>query len=180
MGINMTFHPGLYVTEKGQQIDIGLVETQKGKFTGCYKEISLEMKLTDTRDTLRASTCIQIDTDEIPEAIGLKTGIDTYMVRYPDWNDKFFPTMLRCEKTHFWGYLLSPSGSCCGMLCPQPVSAFRYDYNKQEGSFFGHRIHTFRLEMYNGGSLPERHPRIALKKGDCLKQDFYFFRQQRP
>ena len=32
-------------------------------------------------------------------------GVNSYMESYPQWSDKFFPTLLRLEKTHFYGYL---------------------------------------------------------------------------
>ena len=45
-----------------------------------------------------------------PVKAGIELGIDTYMDRYPEWNDKFFPTLMMCEPHHFYGYLQSPSG----------------------------------------------------------------------
>ena len=38
-----------------------------------------------------------------PTKAGLKLGIDTYMDKYPDWFGKYFPTLMRNEKTHFYG-----------------------------------------------------------------------------
>lgn len=31
-----------------------------------------------------------------PVKAGIILGIDTYMDRYPDWNDKYFPTLMVC------------------------------------------------------------------------------------
>ena len=50
-----------------------------------------------------------------PTKAGLKLGIDTYMDKYPDWFGKYFPTLMRNEKTHFYGYLQTPAGHALGM-----------------------------------------------------------------
>ena len=41
-----------------------------------------------------------------PIKAGLRLGVDTYMDKYPDWYDKFFPTLAVCEADHFYGYML--------------------------------------------------------------------------
>ena len=40
-----------------------------------------------------------------PVKAGIRLGVDTYMDRYPEWNDKYFPTMMVCEPTHCYGYM---------------------------------------------------------------------------
>ena len=55
-----------------------------------------------------------------PTKAGLKLGIDTYMDKYPDWFGKYFPTLMRNEKTHFYGYLQTPAGHALGIVSPQP------------------------------------------------------------
>ena len=57
-----------------------------------------------------------------PTKAGLKLGIDTYMDKYPDWFGKYFPTLMRNEKTHFYGYLQTPAGHALGIVSPQPGS----------------------------------------------------------
>jgi len=56
-----------------------------------------------------------------PQKAGLKLGIDTYMDKFPDWFGKYFPTLMRNEKTHFYGYLQTPSGHTLGLVSQQPL-----------------------------------------------------------
>lgn len=48
--------------------------------------------------------------DIVLDCLGFRLGIDSYMDSYPQWNRKFFPTALRCEKSVFWSYFISPEG----------------------------------------------------------------------
>ena len=111
--------------------------------------------------TVNASVENTGKSDFAPEALGLKLGVDTYMIEYPQWNDVFFPTMLRCEKTHFWGYMMSPTGNAVVLSCPSPVAAWELDYNMfgdEDTADFGHRIYTANLLLLCRGPLPSRHP----------------------
>ena len=96
-----------------------------------------------------------------PGRAGLRLGIDTFMESYPQWDQQFFPTLLRCEKTHFWGYLMSPPGRILALASPDPVASWSLSYNySMYGSerHFGHRIYTPNLDLLNALPLPERHP----------------------
>lgn len=97
-----------------------------------------------------------------PKRCGIKLGIDTYMEKYPDWLTRYFPTYLRCEKTHFTGYLMSPEGRLVAITSDQPVASWSLDYNISYGEepclWGGHRIRTVNLDLINQGPLPERHP----------------------
>lgn len=94
------------------------------------------------------------------DRVSLILGLDTYMDHYPEWDGKVFPTLLRCEKTHFWGYFASPDGRLLGVACPQMIASRSLDYNAgfSDG---GHRIHTARLDLLQAGTLPQRHPQIS-------------------
>ncbi|QZT38964.1 hypothetical protein K5X82_08715 [Halosquirtibacter xylanolyticus] len=92
-------------------------------------------------------------------------GLNTYMEKYPDWNYKYFPTMLRAEKTHFSGYAMSPLGRVFAFASPDPIASWNYEYQNR-GSLKGHskalrvwhRIYTVSLDMLHCLPLPERHP----------------------
>jgi hypothetical protein len=43
---------------------------------------------------------------------------------------KFFPTMMRCEKTHFWGYAMSPEGDILTIGSPDSIASWSLDYQK--------------------------------------------------
>lgn len=114
--------------------------------------------------------------DVMPAAVVLRLGIDSYMNRYPAWNDKLFPTTFRCEKTHFWGYFSAPNGSLVGIGCKEPIASWRHLYNIASYGHYGHRIYTSELCLIMNGALPERHPRItAVKAGQELKYEVVLF-----
>lgn len=106
-----------------------------------------------------------------PEKLGLQTGISHYMAGYPQWNSIYFPTMLRCEQTHFGGYFSTPTGRLLLVASPDPVASWSMQYNFGYGSkdffFWGHRIYTTNLDLLNTAPLPARHPALhALAPGE--------------
>lgn len=116
-----------------------------------------------------------------PDAMGLSLGIDTYMMAYPQWNEVFFPTMLRCEKSSFWGYFMSPEQRIVAITCNTAVAAWELDYNKfgdedGEGDY-GHRIHTAKLMLLTTKPLPARHPQHlnVLQPNERLSWTFRIF-----
>ena len=108
-----------------------------------------------------------------PVKAGFKLGIDTYMDKYPDWFGKYFPTLMMNEKTHFYGYLQTPSGHTLGVVSPQPVASWSVDYNLgyQDPAphwFMGHRIESLNLDLMNALPLPQHCPQDlwVLKQGE--------------
>ncbi len=97
-----------------------------------------------------------------PETAGIKVGLDCWMAKYPDWNQAFVPTILRCEKTHFWGYAMTPKGRVVAVASPDPVASWSIDYVGD------HRISTFNIDLLNAPPLPPRHPQnlSALAPGE--------------
>lgn len=108
-----------------------------------------------------------------PTKAGLKLGIDTYMDKYPDWFGKYFPTLMRNERTHFYGYLQTPAGHALGIVSPQPIASWSVAYNLGYQDppphwFMGHRIESLNLDLMNALPLPERNPQNLwmLKQGE--------------
>lgn len=108
-----------------------------------------------------------------PIKAGVKLGIDTYMDKYPDWFGKYFPTLMMNEKTHFYGYLQTPSGHTLGIVSPQPIASWSVDYNLgyQDPAphwFMGHRIESLNLDLMNALPLPAHNPQNLwqLKQGE--------------
>lgn len=98
-----------------------------------------------------------------PKKAGLKLGIDTYMDKYPEWFHKYFPTLMRCEKTHFYGYLQTPEEHTLALVSEQPVASWSVDYNLGYMDpapywFMGHRIESLNIDLLNALPLPGRHP----------------------
>lgn len=102
-----------------------------------------------------------------PFKAGIKLGIDTYMDKFPDWLDAYFPTLLRNEKTHFWGYLMSPKKKIIVLSSPDPIASWSLDYNSSHSSgnekqkpyyWGGHRIEGVNIDFINALPLPQRCP----------------------
>lgn len=93
----------------------------------------------------------------------LRLGINTSMEDPNKYLRQFFPTMLRCEKTHLWGYFQSPDGRVLAISSPDAVASWHYDY-----AGLGHRINTVTLDLMNPLPLPNRHPQnlTSLKAGE--------------
>ncbi len=119
--------------------------------------------------SLKGNPAIQVTIKNVghtpfqPVKAGIKLGIDTYMDKYPEWNHKFFPTLMYNEKSHFYGYMQSPSGSVLALACPQPIAAWSVDYNQgyQDPAphwFMGHRILSLNLDLMNALPLPAHNP----------------------
>lgn len=93
---------------------------------------------------------IRAKKETVIEKLFLRSGIDCYMDRYPQWNDVFFPTFLRCEPTHFTGYLMTPNQSVLALAAPCRIEAWSLEYNRAqygEENHVGHRIYTFNLHL---------------------------------
>ena len=108
-----------------------------------------------------------------PVKAGLKLGVDTYMEKYPEWNHKFFPTLMRNERTHFYGYMQTPGGNVLGIVSPDAVASWSVDYNLgyQDPApfwFMGHRIESLNLDLMNALPLPDHNPQNLwqLKDGE--------------
>ncbi len=102
-----------------------------------------------------------------PRKAGLVFGLSNYMASYPAWQNIYFPTMLRAERSHFWGYLSTPSGRMLAIASPDPIASWSLNYNVGYGSgapghpFWGHRVYTFNLDLLCAAPLPPRHPQAS-------------------
>lgn len=88
-----------------------------------------------------------------PLRASLRLGFDTYLERYPNYNDQLFPTLLRCEKTHLWGYFSTPSGRLLAIFTDAPTASYTLDYEENAQGIF-----TASLDLLHPGPLPQRHP----------------------
>ena len=82
----------------------------------------------------------------------LRLGINHEMKDPETYFDKFFPTLLRCEKTHFWGYFQNPNGQILTISSPDPVASRKIGYIGMT-----HRIATSSLDLMHVLPLPARH-----------------------
>ena len=153
-----------YVNMDGRD-SVAVWQTADRKYSASLYGVICEMTLRDSSGC-RIMDISLTNTAGVPfqpVKAGLKLGVDTYMDRYPEWLDKFFPTLLFCEKTHFYGYFQSPSGKMLGIASPDPVASWSLDYNlgypePEPYWFWGHRIEAVNIDLMNALPLPERHP----------------------
>ncbi len=96
-------------------------------------------------------------------SISFRLGIDNEMKESKSYFNIFFPTLLRCEPTHFWGYFQSPGGQILTISSPDAIASRTIGYIEQ-----GHRIATSGLDMLHRLPLPARHPQnlIQLAAGE--------------
>ena len=106
--------------------------------------------------------------DYTPKAARLVLGINCEMLSYPKWNYRYFPTLLRCEKTHFWGYFMTPYGRILTVGSPDPIASYIMNYEKSSWGDGGHLINTCSLDLMHALPLPPRHPQdlTSLKAGE--------------
>jgi len=136
-----------------KQVGIGArFETQ---LNGIVYKLSYQIQ--DSNLVLHAAVQNKTFEPYLPTTLGLIIGLDALMETYPKWNTKHFPTLLRAEKTHFWGYAMSPAGSIVGIASPDSVASWSIDYFKD------HYVKTFNIDFLNKNPLPDHHPH-ALNK----------------
>jgi len=127
---------------------------------GNYKENSIEFSVSEKteEDILKISLSIKSGSPIKLKRLGMRLGIDTYMDKYPDWNDKYFPSALRCEKQGFWSCFMSPLGKILSVCSPSKIVSWRNEYSDCDFDIVGHRIYTSSIEFINTYPQPERHP----------------------
>lgn len=125
----------------------------------CQLNYATKQEVTTLRVLLRNEGHVPFQ----PTAMGLWLGVDTYMDAYPAWLNKFFPTLLRCEPTFFYGYLQSPHGQRLALVSDNALASWSLQYNKGYQDppphwFMGHRVEGVRLDLLHTLPLPSHHP----------------------
>ena len=170
--------PAFYLTEDGNKIleskktDTGLI--------AAYKKIEAELIYKPEEKGFSYGITLQNhgETDFAPENFYFNLGVDTYLASYPEWNDKFFPSFLRCEETHMHGYFMSPMGKVLAMSSDAPVASYSLEYNHLGGHDYGHRIIWAAAALLSQKQQPFHHPfgeevRV-LKAGESRRWNFRF------
>lgn len=115
--------------------------------------------------------------DFYANSVYFKLGIDSCMIKYPDWRNKFFPTLIRLEKTHFYGYFASPDGQALAIIGTKPIASYDVSYAHPSTPFYnkGHRIYNTSLVFYNNAKSAERLPqdKKILKKDEIYENEIY-------
>jgi hypothetical protein len=131
------------------------VDLKEDRFVIRDGDITYALTYTPTPGSLKVTAEItnRGTTAFSPEILRLTIGVDAEMVRYPQWRERLFPTLLRCEKTHFWGYFMRPDGIILGLASRDPIASWQNLYNRG-----GHRIFSSALDLMNQNPQPQRHP----------------------
>lgn len=144
---------------------------QKNKFSYCGQYENLVYSLsykTKGLDFIMQISCENIGKNDLKNfQFSLDLGINTCMTSYPNWRSTYFPTLLKCDKTHFWGYMMSPNGSVLCMASSDPVASYRLRYNNAQKNFnSGHLIYTATLDLMNPLPLNDDMPtNMSVLKG---------------
>jgi len=156
--------PSWYLETATGTLELKSIKNSATTYSTRYQGIDLSIEYKDDAGKLLLLATIQNNqhTPFQPAKLGLRLGINTYMDRYPDWEDKLFPTLLRCESTHFWGYFMGTTGKIIVIASPDPIASWSHNYSKGWGElpyqFIGHRITSVNLDLINALPLPKRHP----------------------
>lgn len=137
-------------------------EGKEPKFAGACGDIRYELEYGIDDDRLRVRCRIENRGTETfsPQRVRLVLGIDSEMSRYPEWDAKYFPTLLRCERDFAWGYFMSPVGGIVAIATEDPVASYalNYEFEGRKEWLWGHRIFTASLDLLHALPLPVRHP----------------------
>lgn len=150
--------------------NLGYVSEQFGLYT------TMDYAFTDQRFSIQIKVKNISEAPFSPQHFFMRLGLDTYMESFPQWNDIFFPSCLRCEKTHFWGYFMTPSGKILSVFSKNPVKSWKLNYNRLNPEHLGHRIYTADIELLSNLPQPERHPEglCSLMPGEEMTWVFHF------
>ncbi len=173
-GINIK--PRFFLTEKGTKTEIVSKSIDNG-FT--FEHFPLKGGLAFSQNG--NSFCYKVEIENIsnepffPECLALDMGIDTYLDKYPEWNNKFFPSFFRCEKTHFYGYFMGPKENLLGVYLKSPVASYANEYNPTDTKGYGHRIYYTEIDLLCSVSQPNHHAHCTeLKAKEKRCYEIYF------
>lgn len=179
---------------------------ERNVFTISEENVDYSLEYKDEHGTLCIIATIT-NNNEIPfiptKRVSLRTGINTYQEKYPEWNSIPFPTLMRSERSHFLSYFMTPSGQILTMSSPDPIASWHYEYEQhahdQQGKriYLGeHRIYTVTLDLLHRLPLPHRHPqnlfmlspkeskqvRLYLERCSCLGKvnESFFYHTKAP
>lgn len=131
-------------------------------FSGVKEGVEYSVEYVPLADHLAVKCSMTNLTDSVfaPQRASLNLGIDSEMHTYPQWNDRLFPTLMRCERDFAWGYFMSPQGTVMAVGVEEPVASYSLQYIWRDiiEWRWGHQIHTGAWDMLHAGPLPARHP----------------------
>ena len=123
-------------------------------------KVTMAYQAHDDHLQLRITAVNTGSTPYTPRRLRLRLGVDGEMHTFPQWDEKLFPTLMRCEKSYGWGYLMSPRGIILALGTEEPVASYalNYIYEEKKEWHWGHQILTESFDLLHCLPLPDRHP----------------------
>ena len=143
-----------YIEKDG---NTALIPYKIGEYS--FNDIDFTVNEIQADEILKITISIKSDKVIRLDRLGLRLGIDCYMSSYPEWDNKFFPTALRCESDGFWSCFMSPLGKMISVCSPSKIVSWKNEYSSLPDDIVGHRIYTSSVEFINTYKNPERHPK---------------------
>ena len=169
---------GFFAYADGEKIKINMKKSEN-EYVGIFNKLRFSYSFTENNTYLAVNIKIENSGCDFKEKITFGLGIDSYMTHYPQWNEKFFPTLLRCEKTHLWGYFMNTNENSVAILSQNPIASYDILYNifyEENYPHNGHRILGTNLVLSGNINLPERYPKNlkALNGGSVYENTIYY------
>ena len=95
-------------------------------------KVTMAYQAHDDHLQLRITAVNTGSTPYTPRRLRLRLGVDGEMHTFPQWDEKLFPTLMRCEKSYGWGYLMSPRGVILALGTEEPVASYALNYIYEE------------------------------------------------
>ena len=157
--------PSLFIWPKDENEPIKVqFYPAMGSLKGTYNHLLFDIHYEESNYQLELTIFIQnhSDHDFTPKRLELRLGIDTSIDHTPNWYLDSFPTMIRCDKTHTWGYMRSSKGDLLALASKDPIASWHCHYaTNSSGSTYQNTpyfVYTASLDLLNEGPLPTCHP----------------------
>ncbi len=171
--------PALFFNEKRLVVNKNNSNTTDVEFKGETDLLKyvLKYRIVDGTFVVEVTVTNKLNVAIKNPIITLKPGLNTELDSFPKWNNIFFPTLLRCEPTHFWGYNMNALGDIIAMGTKEAVASWQMEYVNplKKNSRGGHLIFSYRLDLMHKLPLPDRHPQhlTELKANEQKVWTFY-------
>ncbi|WP_303318327.1 hypothetical protein Q4Q34_10510 [Flavivirga abyssicola] len=171
--------PALFFNEKRLIVNKKAINNEELSFKGETDTLkyTLKYRIKNGAFVVKATVKNKLDIAIKNPILTLKPGVNTELDSFPKWNHIFFPTLLRCEASHFWGYVMNGVGDVLAMGTNEPVASWQmeyYDPTHWRGKG-GHLIYSYRLDLMHKLPLPVRHPQnlTVLKPNESKTWTFF-------
>ncbi len=165
---SIPFRTGSHAGPAFEHVSLRPSELSPGLFSGRHGEIRYDLRYRKEIDHLCIECRITNEsatTTHTPRRERLILGVDCEMRHFPDWDEKLFPTLIRCEKDFAWGYFMSPRGRILAFGVEDPVASYgiNYIFEGNKAWLWGHQVYTASLDLLHTLPLPARHPQHLTK-----------------